>query len=415
MSLFSSLFKKTPTDVKIDTLFSVDAKHVDEKLLRKSELISKNIPEDNSEDISENNSENISEDTSEDISEDNVSDSEEPPKKKKTKINDENETLEADYYNNLIKETLPEPETKSEARPELETATEIKSLSTENDNDKTQKTIFIGNVPISVVTSKPTYNKFKALFSKVGKINSIRFRSISFNEALPRKVAFSQKKFNDKRETLNAYIVYDTQEASKTAPSFYNAKVFENYHLRVDHVAHPAPKDNKRTIFVGNLDFDEVEESLWTYFIKQCGDVESVRIVRDAKTNIGKGFGLVQFKDTLSVNKALMLDNKPISNEKSRKLRILRAKAHSKPSILSPNHVDNAKSPKRGIKSKSNVNVANTKRKRSGIKESFDNIVIEGERSKKGNVSKKAGGYKKKARITDRSRKFKRAHLSSNK
>lgn len=97
--------------------------------------------------------------------------------------------------------------------------------------------------------------------------------------------------------------------------------MFEDHHLRVDHVSHPAPKDNKRTIFVGNLDFEEKEETLWKYFNSKLDqDVESVRIIRDSKTNLGKGFALVQFKDTLSVNKALLLNDKPLKLEPRKKV-----------------------------------------------------------------------------------------------
>ena len=55
--------------------------------------------------------------------------------------------------------------------------------------------------------------------------------------------------------------------------------------------------DHKRCVFVGNLPFDVQDEELWTHF-ERCGDIEFVRIVRDKKTNIGKGFGYVQFTVT---------------------------------------------------------------------------------------------------------------------
>lgn len=51
-------------------------------------------------------------------------------------------------------------------------------------------------------------------------------------------------------------------------------------------------------MFVGNLPFDVQDEQLYTHF-KRCGEIEFVRVVRDKKTNIGKGFGYVQFKVAL--------------------------------------------------------------------------------------------------------------------
>ena len=53
--------------------------------------------------------------------------------------------------------------------------------------------------------------------------------------------------------------------------------------------------DEKKSVFVGNLAFDEQEETLWKAF-SDCGEVVNVRIIRDAKTNLGKGnFYLLYF------------------------------------------------------------------------------------------------------------------------
>ena len=43
---------------------------------------------------------------------------------------------------------------------------------------------------------------------------------------------------------------------------------------------------------------DTEEEKIWQIFA-DCGTIESVRIVRDNKTGIGKGFGFVLFKVNL--------------------------------------------------------------------------------------------------------------------
>jgi len=43
------------------------------------------------------------------------------------------------------------------------------------------------------------------------------------------------------------------------------------------------------------LNFEAQEEELWQHF-KNCGDIDYVRIIRDAKTNLGKGFAYIQFK-----------------------------------------------------------------------------------------------------------------------
>ena len=44
--------------------------------------------------------------------------------------------------------------------------------------EKDKKTLFIGNVPVTVHADKKILRDFKVLFSQFGKIDSIRFRSI---------------------------------------------------------------------------------------------------------------------------------------------------------------------------------------------------------------------------------------------
>jgi nucleolar protein 12 len=50
--------------------------------------------------------------------------------------------------------------------------------------------------------------------------------------------------------------------------------------------------DNKKAVFLGNLNFKTQEEDIMKLFSK-CWEGENVRLVRDATTGIGKGFGYV--------------------------------------------------------------------------------------------------------------------------
>lgn len=96
---------------------------------------------------------------------------------------------------------------------------------------------------------------------------------------------------------MNAYVVYSTPAEAREALKLNGSTILDR-HIRVDSVAHPAPHDSKRCIFIGNLDFEAQEENLWRHFAS-CGKVESVRVVRDSKTNVGKGFAYVQFEACL--------------------------------------------------------------------------------------------------------------------
>lgn len=277
-------------------------------------------------------------------------------------------------------------------------------LPNQGEIDKAKSTIFIGNVPREVVSDKHIYKKFRDVFATAGKVQSVRFRSIAFSELLPRKAAFAQKKFDESRDAINAYIVFDKEASVKEAVSKLNATVFENHHLRVDSVAHPLPQDNKKCVFVGNMDFEESEESLWRHF-GTCGKVENVRIVRDTKTNMGKGFGYVQFKDSLSVTKALLLDGKKMKSAtktgKERTLRVNRSKAIRKSK--------NDDKPKQRLTGDSKTKLGRAKAVLGKAGRSQVNQIIEGHRATPGEVIKGLTGKKRenKKRITKRSTAFK--------
>ncbi|ODQ66743.1 RNA-binding domain-containing protein [Nadsonia fulvescens var. elongata DSM 6958] len=269
---------------------------------------------------------------------------------KKKKKQQEDEGLEGRYLNRLLEEQTKEAE-KEEKKKDSEEPTADAENTTEpteetvkedlthesisnpdKEVDKAERTIFVGNISSSTITKKADYASLKALFAVFGKIESVRFRSISFSEILPRKVAFVKHKFHSERDTVNAYIVYSSKDSIRKALKL-NSTVFLKNHIRVDSVAHPAKHDNKRSVFIGNLSFEAKEEPLWEYFGK-CGDIEFVRIIRDSKTNVGKGFAYVQFQDTNGVAKALLLNKKKMPS--GRELRVTRCKNIKKPSSSLP-------------------------------------------------------------------------------
>ncbi|RVD82717.1 uncharacterized protein DFL_007132 [Arthrobotrys flagrans] len=199
--------------------------------------------------------------------------------------------------------------------------------------EKANCTVFVGNLPSSIITDKAQHKTLQSAFKAHGVVSSIRFRSIAFSDQIPRKAAFITKALHVDQTTVNAYIVFKTPEAARSSLKL-NGTVVLNHHIRVDSVAHPAKNDSRKCVFVGNLDFEAAEESLWKHF-STCGKVENVRLVRDAKTNVGKGFAYVQFADDVDVEKALLLNDKPMEAEKGRKrkLRVTRAKNMRKKAV----------------------------------------------------------------------------------
>lgn len=235
--------------------------------------------------------------------------------------------------------------------------------------EKSNRTVFLGNVASKTITShsaKKTLLKHLESFlptlsesSGPHKVESLRFRSTAFASGgkIPKRASFARREVLDETTpSTNAYAVYSTAQAARKAPSALNGTMVLDRHLRVDNIAHPSPTDHKRCIFVGNLDFvdqtvdpegeekkkkknttpADVEEGLWRTFNSETGkstatkaprgNVESVRVVRDPATRVGKGFAYVQFGDENFVEEALLLDGKKFPPLLPRKLRVSRAK-----------------------------------------------------------------------------------------
>ncbi|KAF9911692.1 Nucleolar protein 12 [Lobosporangium transversale] len=192
---------------------------------------------------------------------------------------------------------------------------------TKDDPERQARTVFVGNLAVACM-AQAQFRKLKSTFAQYGPVESIRFRSIAFSELLPRKVAFITGKLHPERDVVNAYIVFKNKESVAKAVAALNGQLFLNKHIRVDTVDGAKKHQPKKSVFVGNLAFDAQEEDLWNFF-KDCGDIENVRIIRDNKTNLGKGFAYVQFQDRASVDVALRLHDTKMG---SRKLRVVRCK-----------------------------------------------------------------------------------------
>ena len=215
--------------------------------------------------------------------------------------------------------------------PDIPQHETLQASEAKSDVEKASRTVFLANVSTAAIKSKSAKRSlFEHLASFLPslpkgssehKVESLRFRSTAFTtSAVPKKAAFAKKDLMDSTtKSTNAYAVYTTQLAAREAIKRLNGTMVLDRHLRVDSVAHPAKQDHRRCVFVGNLGFvddasainaaedkvndkrprkvkeaADVEEGLWRQFGK-AGTVESVRVVRDKTTRVGKGFAYVQF------------------------------------------------------------------------------------------------------------------------
>ena len=180
------------------------------------------------------------------------------------------------------------------------------------------RTVFVGNLPVSA-----SRRKLRQLFSQHGKIVSVRLRSMVVEKGkLPVKIAKRQHK-QVSGSTLNAYVVYESDESAEKALALNGAMFGGERHMRVDLAGRAGVHEHKRSVFVGNLPYNVDEEEVRVAFSK-CGEVESVRLVRESKTGLGKGFGFVTFEDRSGVMFALQQNSRIDLNGK--KLRIFKSK-----------------------------------------------------------------------------------------
>ncbi|KNE55327.1 hypothetical protein AMAG_01229 [Allomyces macrogynus ATCC 38327] len=228
------------------------------------------------------------------------------------------------------------------------------------EKEKLARTVFVGNVTIKA-SEKAIDQKFKQLFAEYGKVESVRYRSIAFSDALPRKLNFKLKNFHPSRDTMHAYVVFTDAASARKAAGAVNGTVFENKHLRTDYCGPDAPakggadddeavakrtRDPKRCVFVGNVPFDVEDEELWEFF-GQVAEVDSVRVIRDRKLGIGKGFAYVQFKERSSVPLALKLHETKFRNKP---LRIFKCMKETGPGAAGPQQQQQSQQKGRGGK-----------------------------------------------------------------
>lgn len=268
-------------------------------------------------------------------------------KDRKRKRKNENDDLEGKYLDKLVAEEEAERAGKRQKNDALNKTEKAvaededagddsdipvhETLAKDNkssDLEKAARTVFLANVSTEAINSKAAKKTLMAHLSSIldkdatppQTIESLRFRSVAFaGGSLPKRAAYITKSLMDATtKSANAYVVYSTSAVARKAAAELNGTQVLERHLRVDSVAHPSPTDHRRCVFVGNLGFvddetvlntnadgdttekkknktpSDVEEGLWRTFSTQ-GKVENVRVVRDSKTRVGKGFAYVQF------------------------------------------------------------------------------------------------------------------------
>ncbi|KAL6696378.1 hypothetical protein J3F84DRAFT_373854 [Trichoderma pleuroticola] len=261
---------------------------------------------------------------------------------RKRKRKQDNDDLEEKYLAKLADDDETEPVgkrlkgdeedaqdgAKDDDEDEVPVHESLTQESKQSEVEKAARTVFLGNVATEAISSKSAKKELMKHLSSVldkdasppQKVETLRFRSVAFSTgSMPKRAAYITKALMDATtKSTNAYAVFSTPVAARKVVAELNGTEILGRHIRVDSVAHPSPMNHRNCVFVGNLGFvddetvlnrkadgetvekkrnkvpSDIEEGLWRTFSTQ-GKVENVRVVRDSKTRVGKGFAYVQF------------------------------------------------------------------------------------------------------------------------
>ncbi|CAL8470540.1 g10082 [Coccomyxa elongata] len=231
---------------------------------------------------------------------------------------------------------VPEPATGLEETDGGKQSGRAKRRRTEEEKaERLRRTIFVGNLPVKVKAKL-----IKQAFSQYGTVESVRLRSLPLkgDGKLPRRAAVAAGAL-DEGGSANAYVVFSSGASLVHALS-HNMREFEGRHIRVDRAAAVSKGiegggtqilyDSARSVFVGNLPFDTKDEELIELFGDGKGgpgDVTAVRVVRDAKTSVGKGIAFVEFSGRPAARMAMSADGRVLRGRPIRVTRVAKSGA----------------------------------------------------------------------------------------
>ncbi|XP_073975432.1 uncharacterized protein [Rhodnius prolixus] len=231
------------------------------------------------------------------------------------------EDIDSDDDLSLDENELPVPPdattTEEESSEEEEVVEEVKPIDIQSQRDESEKrTVFVGNLPKAVNKSK-----LKKWFTKYGTVESVRLRCAPLADpTVPKKLTVIKKAFHEERNNIHGFVRFSTLKEATNALSANGEPFDEKHHLRVDMASKSGQSkryDDKKALFVGNLPFNAEEDHLRDIFA-DCGDILSVRIVRDKNTAVGKGFGFINFAGRHSIRLALEKEGIELMNRKLR-------------------------------------------------------------------------------------------------
>ncbi|KHJ40816.1 hypothetical protein D918_09100 [Trichuris suis] len=190
-----------------------------------------------------------------------------------------------------------------------------RSANSELKEELDRRTVFISNLPADI-----TKRELLKLVKEFGPVETVRLRScIPKDPKVPKRVAVIKGELVGR---INAYIRFKEESSVEKSLSLYaNGSQVSDHHIFVDSCLSKRIYEKKRSVFVGNLPFDVTEDQLYEHFV-DCGEINAVRVVRDKKYGLGKGFGYVVFRNASSILLALKLHGSQMGRREIRVFKI---------------------------------------------------------------------------------------------
>lgn len=177
-----------------------------------------------------------------------------------------------------------------------------KHFSKETLEDRKKRTVFVGNVPLSI-SKKNQLLRILGIDSSL--VESIIFRSKPLDEkfANNKRLGCIAKKYTDAKDNHNAYVVLHREEDVSTLLK-KNSITYEGYVLRINRATEVKTFDGKRSICIKNLCKTLNEKDLYEMF-KEVDVIKGIRILRDTITSRSAGVAFILFENRNSVKKAI--------------------------------------------------------------------------------------------------------------
>lgn len=172
--------------------------------------------------------------------------------------------------------------------------------------------VFVGNIDL-----KAKRKGIQKFFQTYGEVEGVRICSLDQAHPQDRKnIAPFRKSLQFQEASQCAYVRFKIAE-SATAALDANSKIFRGNSIVVLNSSGNRTVSGRSSVFVGNVPVDTNEDELEELF-QECGKIESVRIVRENKSDTERAIAYVNFETREAIAQAIKKNNTELRGQNLR-------------------------------------------------------------------------------------------------